>query len=132
MLTIHADAGGAAVAIEGDRIAAVGTQAQLTAAYPGARVRPWPGSLTPGRTHTGALPDAPSPRERVHALLREGVTAVTGEQSDPEIRSALARAGLERGGARTLSPGGRADFAVFDGDACVATVLGGRLVHRRR
>lgn len=141
MLTIHTDAHGAAVAVDGDRIVAVGTAAEVTAAHPVARVRQWPGRLAPGRTHSGALPDAPSARERVHALLRTGVTAVGGEQPDPEIRSALARAGLATAAgpktppdlsARPLSPGARADFAVFDGATCVATVVAGRLVHRRR
>jgi predicted amidohydrolase YtcJ len=154
VLTIHADAHGAAVAVDGDRIVAVGTPAEVTAAHPGARVRQWPGRLTRGRTHRGELPQAPSPRERVHALLRGGVTAVAGEQPDPRIRSALARAGLDRVTPAELTPGGRADFTVFDdatGDACtgarartrydaadgacaapcVATVLAGRLVHRR-
>jgi hypothetical protein len=131
VLTVHADAHRTAVAVDGDRIVAVGTTAEVTAGYPGARVRQWPGTLTAGRTHTCPLPTAPSPRERVHALLRDGVTAVTGEQPDPQIRAALARAGLDRDAPAALSPGGRADFAVFDEGDCLVTVLAGRLVHRR-
>ncbi|MGW4835674.1 imidazolonepropionase-like domain-containing protein [Streptomyces globisporus] len=58
MLTIHAaplvlPVGAAAVvdgavAVDGDRIAALGSYDEVTAAYPTARVRRWPGLLTPG------------------------------------------------------------------------------------
>jgi cytosine/adenosine deaminase-related metal-dependent hydrolase len=58
MLTLHAaplvlPVGAApvpdgAVAVEGDRIAAIGPYEQLASAYPGARVRRWPGVITPG------------------------------------------------------------------------------------
>ncbi len=58
MLTIHAaplllPLGAAAVvdgavAVDGDRIAAFGPYAEVAAAHPAARVRRWPGLLTPG------------------------------------------------------------------------------------
>ncbi len=58
MLTIHAaplvlPVGAAAVAdgavvVDGDRIAAIGPYEAVAAAYPAARVRRWPGLLTPG------------------------------------------------------------------------------------
>ncbi|WP_432147268.1 imidazolonepropionase-like domain-containing protein [Streptomyces sp. bgisy029] len=62
MLTIHAaplvlpvgaaavgeGAGGGAVAVDGDRIAAIGPYEEVVAAHPAARVRRWPGLLTPG------------------------------------------------------------------------------------
>ncbi|NUK26048.1 hypothetical protein HRW14_04910 [Streptomyces lunaelactis] len=58
MLTIHAaplvlPVGAAAVvdgavAVEGDRIAAIGPYDEVAAALPGARVRRWPGVITPG------------------------------------------------------------------------------------
>ncbi|MFB6906313.1 hypothetical protein ACFCWB_18775 [Streptomyces bacillaris] len=58
MLTIHAaplvlPVGAAAVAdgavvVDGDRIAAIGPHEEAAAAYPAARVRRWPGLLTPG------------------------------------------------------------------------------------
>ncbi|WP_339152365.1 hypothetical protein WID27_15310 [Streptomyces sp. F41] len=58
MLTIHAaplvlPVGAAAVAdgavvVDGDRIAAIGPYEEAAAAYPAARVRRWPGLLTPG------------------------------------------------------------------------------------
>ncbi|GAB2619715.1 hypothetical protein GCM10027168_59830 [Streptomyces capparidis] len=146
MLTIHAadqvrtadgPAAGGAVLVDGDRITAVGPVDELAGAHPRARVRRWPGVLVPGLVHTGPLPAAPTPRERVHALLRAGRTAVLAScvASDEELRSAVARAGLTvlpAPGPRTLAAGARADFAVLDaGDACVATVLAGRLVHRR-
>jgi hypothetical protein len=127
-----------AVAVEGSRIAAVGTLAQVRERFPGARVRRWPGVLGPGRLHEGPLPDAPSPRERVHAVLKSGATAVLAEYADsPELRAAA-----ERNDVRVLLPGApsaalgesaRADLAVLDENgACIATVCAGRLVHRRR
>ncbi len=58
MLTIHAaplvlPVGAAAVvdgavAVDGDRVAALGPYAEVAAAHPAARVRRWPGLLTPG------------------------------------------------------------------------------------
>ncbi|MFF8438368.1 imidazolonepropionase-like domain-containing protein [Streptomyces bacillaris] len=58
MLTIHAaplvlPVGAAAVAdgavvVDGDRTAAIGPYEEVAAAYPAARVRRWPGLLTPG------------------------------------------------------------------------------------
>lgn len=126
-----------AVAVEGDRIAAVGPREQVLAAHPGARVRHWPGALVPGLVHDEPLPAAPSPRERVHALLQGGCTAVLSEfVADPELRGAAVRGGVavlpgHRPGA--LVAGARADFAVFDATGeCLATVVAGRLVHRRR
>ncbi|MDI5966573.1 hypothetical protein [Streptantibioticus silvisoli] len=138
MLTIHTGtSGAAAVVVSGALVEATGTPAELTRRFPTARVRQWPGELGAGRVHDGPLPDAPSPRERVHALLRLGVTAVTpGTLADPLLRSAAARVGLTTApaGTRTAVPaaGGRADLAVFDADGvCLATVLAGRLVYRR-
>ena len=147
MLTIHAadrlrldDAtllDGGAVAVEGDRIAAVGTLAEVRERFPAARVRQWPGVLGPGRVHEGPLPDAPSPRERVHAVLKTGAVAVlTQHAGTPEVRSAAARNDvlvLDRSRPAAVVVAGRADLAVFDdGGACLATVCAGRLVHRRR
>jgi hypothetical protein len=137
MLTIHTGTAGAAVAVERDRLAAVGSSADadaLRAAYPGARVREWLGELRAGLGWQGRLPDAPSPRERVHALLLRGVTAVAAGalDEDPGLAPAAARVGLPLGAPAPLQVGARADFAVFAADgACLATVLAGRLVHRR-
>ncbi|MFD0316625.1 imidazolonepropionase-like domain-containing protein [Streptomyces flavalbus] len=151
MLTIHAAdlvVGGAeelpdgAVAVDGARIAAVGTLTELTARFPGARVRRWPGVLGPGLVYDGPLPDAPSPRERVHAVLKRGATAVlAGHAETAELRGAAERNDVRvvADGASALgalAAGGRADLAVFAGEygvgEAVATVCAGRLVHRRR
>lgn len=137
MLTIHASATtGEAVVVNGAVIEATGRAAELVERFPAARVRSWPGAVGPGRLHDGPPPDAPSPRERVHALLRLGVTAVTpGTLADPALRAAAARAGLPTATAPPPSrsaAGARADLAVFAADGgCVATVLAGRVVHRR-
>ncbi|GLX53327.1 hypothetical protein Shyhy01_62770 [Streptomyces hygroscopicus subsp. hygroscopicus] len=48
MLTIHADSTGHALAVEGARVVAAGDVRELADAYPRARVRRWPGILTPG------------------------------------------------------------------------------------
>lgn len=120
--------------VDGELIAAIGPADELAAAYPTARVRRWQGVLEPGRLHPGPLPDAPSARERVHALLRAGATAVHGEHlADPELRAAAHRNKLAATGrAPELAVGARADLAVFAADgSCLATVLAGRLVHRR-
>jgi predicted amidohydrolase YtcJ len=133
MLTIHSGTDGTALVVDGGLIAAVGPLDAVRAAHPDARLRAWPGTLRPGLTHEGELPQAPSPRERVHALLRRGVTAVATAPADPALRSALDRSGLlPARQAPPLEPGVRADFAVLDEHgACLATVVGGRLLHRR-
>ncbi|MFI6344741.1 imidazolonepropionase-like domain-containing protein [Streptomyces sp. NPDC050560] len=125
-----------AVAVLDGRIEAIGPLARLTVRYPAARVRRWPGTLGPGLVHRTCVPSAPSPRERVYAMLRLGATAVLAEQvTEPALRDAA-----RYGGVRVLSAarpprlavGGPADLAVFDDDGgCVATVLGGRVLHRR-
>jgi hypothetical protein len=128
---------GGAVAVEGDRVAGVGPLDVLLKRFPGARVRSWPGVLGPALVHEGALPQAPSPRERIHAVLKSGATAVLAEYADtPDLRAAASRnevAVLPRTRETTIVDTGRADLAVFDADgACIATVCAGRLVHRRR
>ncbi|GAA1992577.1 imidazolonepropionase-like domain-containing protein [Kitasatospora viridis] len=167
MLTLHV-AGGQAVLVQDDRIAALGPAADLAAAHPGARVREWAGAdriaagavepaageLLEHRYHpdpregvgTGArpLPAGLTPaglggsaRRGVQALLSRGVTAVVGPFERPEVRTAVARSGLAvvaGAGERSLTPGGRADFAVLGADPvrCLATVLAGRIVYRAR
>lgn len=127
---------GWAVLVDGDRIEAVGPTGELTQAYPMVRVRRWPGTLGPALVHDGPLPPAPSPRERVHALLQSGVGAVLAAHlTDPAVRAAAARndvAVLDAVRPPALAVGGRADLAVFADDGrCLATVVAGRLVHRR-
>jgi len=126
-----------AVAVERDRIAAVGTLAELRERFPDARVRRWPGVLGPARVHEGPLPDAPSPRERIHAVLKSGAVAVLEEYADtPELRAAAERNDvvvLPRVQSTAIDETGRADLAVFtEAGECIATVCSGRLVHRRR
>jgi hypothetical protein len=126
-----------AVAVEGIRVAAVGTLAELQERFPAARVRRWPGVLGPGRIHEGPLPAAPSPRERIHAVLKLGAVAVIAEHADtPELRAAAERTEvvvLSRTRPTAIVQTGRADLAIFAEDGeCIATVCSGRLVHRRR
>jgi hypothetical protein len=132
-----------AVAVRGDRIAAIGALDALRDRFPTARVRSWPGVLGPGRVHDGALPAAPSPRERVHAVLAGGGVAVVADHlTDPALRSAAERVGvLPRAAGRplVLVESGRADLAAFDDrprpgapGTCLATVCAGRIVYRRR
>ncbi|MFI1396319.1 imidazolonepropionase-like domain-containing protein [Streptomyces sp. NPDC020681] len=91
MLTIHvADlllpgggrepVAGGAVAVQGREIVAVGPYEELVAAYPGARVRRWPGVLAPGLFQ----PDGPGLLERTyHPDPREaaelGSAPITGD-----------------------------------------------------
>ncbi|SCG47571.1 imidazolonepropionase-like domain-containing protein [Micromonospora halophytica] len=147
MRTIHAatlvrrapgddPAPGLAVLVTGDRIEQIAPLDELTEAYPQVRVRRWAGTLGPALVHDGPLPPAPSPRERVHALFRAGVGAVAAAHlADPELRAAAARNDvvvLDTARPPTLAAGGRADLAVFAEDgSCLATVVAGRLVHRR-
>ncbi|MEU8332481.1 hypothetical protein [Micromonospora sp. NPDC048839] len=125
-----------AVLVSGDRVEAVGPLADLRAAYADVRVRRWPGTLGPGLLHDGPLPAAPTPRERVHVLLRRGVTAVLVEHlADPALRAAVDKTDLlvlSTAVPPVLLPGGRADLAVHDaGGDCLVTVVAGRIAHRR-
>ncbi|WBC11058.1 hypothetical protein [Micromonospora sp. WMMA1947] len=127
---------GLAVVVDGDRVEAIVPTDELPGAYPGVRVRRWAGTLGPALVHDGPLPPAPTPRERVHALFRLGVAVVVEEHvADPALRSAAARndvAVLPAARPPAMVTGGRADLAVFDADgSCLATVVAGRLVHRR-
>lgn len=199
MLTIHvAEASPLhAVLVDGAHVAALGPYEELAAARPQARVRRWPGILTPGLLNpygpelleatyhpdpreAGELGTEPITGERAQALFRadesrrgasarrgvqrllaHGTVAVAGELRGRAAQDAVRRAGLAVGrrpavlpGPASLSPvplvllpgltaGGPARFAVFDvpdraelvrrgASTCVATVIGGRLVHRRR
>lgn len=126
-----------AVAVQGIRVHAVGPLTEVQRQFPGARVRRWPGVLGPARVHEGPLPDAPTPRERIHAVLKSGAVAVLEEYAaTPELRAAAERNDivvLRRTRLTAITEMGRADLAVFDeSGVCIATVCAGRLVHRRR
>ncbi|MEE4423949.1 imidazolonepropionase-like domain-containing protein [Streptomyces bugieae] len=76
-----------------------------------------------------------SARRGLQRLLATGTTALTGPFTRPAVRTAVHRSGLEELPAprpRTLQVGGPANFAVFAPDGTpLATVLAGRLLHRR-
>ncbi|WP_035846540.1 imidazolonepropionase-like domain-containing protein [Kitasatospora azatica] len=91
--------------------------------------------------HYGGL--GGSARRGLQRLLAGGTTALVGPFEQPAVRAAVRRSGLRvvdstaHGSAAfecVPAIGERADFAVFDAveDHCLATVLAGRLVFRRR
>lgn len=175
---------GGAVLVEGREIAAVAVYEELAAAHPTARVRRWPGVLTPGlvnpygpelleqayhpdpREDLGGEPISgealaslgmtearwgASARRGVQRMLAHGVVAVSGPLRRPAVIDAVHRSGLKiqqrltdpegppslapASFATTLLPRAEATFAVFatpERTECVATVIGGRLLHRRR
>lgn len=202
MLTIHTagqllrgDGGpplpSGAVLVEGREIAALGAYEELTAAHPTAKVRRWPGVITPGllNPHGPELLERsyhPDPREDlgsepltgealsaldmtearwgasarrgVQRLMAHGVVAVAGDLRRAAVVDAVHRSGLtieerftDPPGTPSLNPladrpmaeafltpllpGMEATFAAFgtpEATTCVATVIGGRLLHRRR
>ncbi|MCX4857907.1 hypothetical protein OG426_32155 [Streptomyces canus] len=175
---------GGAVLVEGRQIAAVEVYEELAAAHPTARVRRWPGVLTPGlvnpygpelleqayhpdpREDLGSEPLTgealesldmtdtrwgASARRGVQRMLTRGVVAVRGELRRPAVIDAVHRSGLtieqrlaDPAGppslasgsfATALLPQAEATFAIFETSelkTCVATVINGRLLHRRR
>lgn len=109
MLTLHvAAATGGAVLVEGARIAALGPYEELAAAHPAARVRRWPGVLTPGLLN----PHGPELLERTyHPDPREAGELGTGPISDPAVLASLGMtearwgASARRGAQRLLAHG---------------------------
>jgi cytosine/adenosine deaminase-related metal-dependent hydrolase len=102
VLTIHADSRGHALAVKGAWIADAGQLAELVAAHPRARVREWPGILTPGIVNlygTELLEEAyhPDPRE-ADALGTEPLKgdALAALAMDDARWSASARRGVQR------------------------------------
>ncbi|MFD5582178.1 hypothetical protein, partial [Streptomyces pseudogriseolus] len=105
MLTLHvAEASpGTAVLVDGARIAAVGPYEELAAAHPDARLRRWPGILTPGLLNPYGpelLEQAyhPDPREadRLGTEPLFGLRARALLASAPAARGASARRGVQR------------------------------------
>ncbi|MFE5240890.1 MULTISPECIES: imidazolonepropionase-like domain-containing protein [unclassified Streptomyces] len=114
MLTVHAAplvlpvgaaaVPGGAVAVDGDRIVALGPYDRVMEAHPAARVRRWPGVLTPGLCQPDGLPLLtrcyhPDPREADEL----GEQPITGEeferlagQLDERRRGGSVRRGLQR------------------------------------
>ncbi|MFF3361128.1 hypothetical protein [Streptomyces misionensis] len=102
MLTIHADSRGSALAVEGEVIVGAGDLAELADGYPRARVRRWPGILTPGLVNlhgTELLEEAyhPDPRE-ADALGTEPLTgAALAALAPDDVRwGGSARRGVQR------------------------------------
>ncbi|MFD6274962.1 hypothetical protein ACFWFI_05225 [Streptomyces sp. NPDC060209] len=114
MLTVHAaplvlpvaaagiDEG--AVAVDGDRVVALGTYDEVTAAHPAARVRQWPGVLTPGLRQWDGVPLLtrwyhPDPRE-ADELGEQPLTGADFERvaarMDEPRRAGSVRRGLQR------------------------------------
>ncbi|WP_069171255.1 imidazolonepropionase-like domain-containing protein [Streptomyces griseus] len=94
----------AAVAVDGDRVVALGPYEAVVAAHPAARVRRWPGVLTPGlrQWHGPELLTRryhPDPRE-AHELGEEPLTAAEferlGGRPDGPRRAGSVRRGLQR------------------------------------
>ncbi|MEU0298911.1 hypothetical protein ABZ252_05485 [Streptomyces sp. NPDC006175] len=100
--------------------------------------------LSHGTTHVAGPFDDHAVRT---AVARSGLTAVAGAPGglpgSPDLDPLARGGGLPGSVHAPLTVGGRADLAVFDvpdeaalvaagAGTCVATVLGGRLVHRRR
>ncbi|MEV7075423.1 hypothetical protein [Streptomyces sp. NPDC093990] len=79
-----------------------------------------------------------SARRGVQRLLAKGTVAVVGPLQRPTVIDAVHRSGLRIEHSFTeeplipLLPGADATFVVFDAPECVATVIRGRLLHRRR
>ncbi|WP_031478015.1 hypothetical protein [Streptomyces bicolor] len=102
MLTIHADSRGRALAVKGAWIADTGELVELVAAHPRARVREWPGILTPGliNLHGNELLEEayhPDPRE-ADELGTEPLTgdALAALAMDDARWGASARRALQR------------------------------------
>ncbi|MEW2124469.1 imidazolonepropionase-like domain-containing protein [Streptomyces sp. NPDC087866] len=113
MLTIHAAAlllpgggrapvPGGAVAVRDASVAAFGPYEEVSAAHPGARVRRWPGVLTPGLVQRDAVRLLtewyfPDPRE-ADALGTEALTGAALDALGPEDtwRAGSVRRGLHR------------------------------------
>ncbi|MFG2555362.1 hypothetical protein ACGFWF_36275 [Streptomyces sp. NPDC048581] len=102
MLTIHADSRGHALVVKGAWIADAGALEELVAAHPRARVREWPGILTPGIVNlygTELLEEAyhPDPRE-ADELGTEPLTgdALAALAMDDARWGASARRGVQR------------------------------------
>lgn len=145
---------GHAVLVDGPLIAAIGPRTDFT----DERIRDWPGVLLPGLVNARTRLRFDD-RAAAYQLLRSGTTTTGWVEGgadlladlrggDPEalIRSLTVDAARLLGvDAGTLRVGGPADLAVFDvppldpyaslvdhgSGRCVATVRGGRLVHRR-
>ncbi|MDF6019493.1 hypothetical protein [Streptomyces sp. JH34] len=137
MLTVHAaplvlpvGAAGVddgAVAVDGDRIVAVGQYDAVTAAHPAARIRRWPGVLTPGLRQWNGVPLLtrcyhPDPREAdelgEQPLTGEDFERLAARMDEPR------RAGSVRRGLQRMLRHGTTHVAGGFTDAAVRTAVG--------
>ncbi|MBT2387222.1 hypothetical protein [Streptomyces sp. ISL-11] len=134
MLTLHAaplvlpvgapPVADGAVAVEGDTVAAIGPYDEVAAAHPGARVRRWPGVLTPGLRQWHAvwlLTRAYHPDPREYDEL--GDRPLTGERLAALVMTETRRAGsVRRGLQQMLSHGTTAVAGTFTDPVVSAAV----------
>ncbi|WP_030201823.1 hypothetical protein [Streptomyces sp. NRRL S-87] len=108
---------GGALLVEADRIAAIGPQAELAEAYPTARIREWPGVLTPGLRQPRAawlLTRCYFPDPREYALLG---AEVLGPRALADLAPDAARmAGSVRRGLQQMLRHGTTAVALPPGD----------------
>ncbi|MFE9256379.1 hypothetical protein [Streptomyces sp. NPDC006879] len=134
MLTLHTTAlllpgdgetiAGGAVLVDGDRIAALGTAQALRAEHPAARVRHWPGALTPGlrqRHATWLLTGCYFPDPREAAEL--GELPLFGPALDALALDAPRRAGSVRRGLQQMLRRGTTAVAVDPGHPLLAPAV---------
>ncbi|MEU4212829.1 hypothetical protein AB0F13_23005 [Streptomyces sp. NPDC026206] len=115
---------GGAVAVDGDRVAATGPYEQLAADHPGARVRRWPGVLTPGlrQWHAKWLLECayhPDPREYDEL----GERMLTGERLAALEMTGTRWAGSVRRGLQQMLRHGTTAVAGGFGDPVVSTAV---------
>ncbi|MFE5870522.1 hypothetical protein ACFQ6V_18015 [Streptomyces roseifaciens] len=117
---------GGAVAVDGDTIAAIGPYEEVAAAFPRARVRRWPGVLTPGLRQWHAawlLGNAYVPDPREYDEL--GDRPLTGERLAALEMTETRRAGSVRRGLQQMLRHGTTAVAATGGftDPVVATAV---------
>ncbi|SDL21595.1 imidazolonepropionase-like domain-containing protein [Streptomyces indicus] len=134
MLTLHVT-GSSAVLVDGDTVAALGSPEELTAAHPSARVRRWPGLLTPGLLNPYG-PEIlestyhPDPRE----AEKFGTLPIGGERARELFRTDPSRLGpsARRGVQRLLAHGTVAIAGELRSKAALDAVRGVGLVFAAR
>ncbi|WP_424891393.1 amidohydrolase family protein [Streptomyces sp. XH2] len=107
---------GGAVAVDGDTVAAVGPYEDVAAAFPQARVRRWPGVLTPGLRQWHAvrlLSEAYYPDPREYDQL--GDRPLTGERRAALEMTETRRAGSVRRGLQQMLRHGTTAVAAMGG-----------------
>ncbi|MBC9718621.1 hypothetical protein H9Y04_39460 [Streptomyces sp. TRM66268-LWL] len=134
MLTLHATDDGS-VLVDGDTVAALGSFDELAGAHPSARVRRWPGILTPGLLN----PYGPEILESTyHPDPREagtyGTVPIGGQRAREIFRAEPARLGpsARRGVQRLLAHGTVAIAGELKSKAAIDAVRGAGLAFGNR